>query len=111
NWETYYAGKVGLGVAVDYALEVGVDAGWERIQQLASRLRGGLGRLANVTLVDRGEVLGATVTFDVAGTSADDMQRLLAAERINVSVTESTPGQIGRGSFASHIRSSVHYYN
>src|SRR6185295_5762246 len=24
NWETYYAGKVGLGVAVDYALEVGI---------------------------------------------------------------------------------------
>jgi selenocysteine lyase/cysteine desulfurase len=111
NWETYYAGKVGLGVAVDYALEIGVDAGWQRIQELASRLRGGLGELPNATLAERGALLGATVTFDVAGAAADDVQRLLAAERINVSVTESTPSQIGRGSFASHVRASVHYYN
>src|SRR5262249_34505490 len=107
----YYAGKVGLGIAVDYALEVGADAGWQRIQQLASRLRNGLRELPNVTLLDRGAVLGAIVTFDVAGTAADDVQRLLAAERINVSVPDSTPSQIGRGSFATHIRSSVHYYN
>ena len=39
NWETYYAGKVGLGVAVDYALEIGIEAGWERILALATRLR------------------------------------------------------------------------
>jgi selenocysteine lyase/cysteine desulfurase len=111
NWETYYAGKVGLGVAVDYALEIGVDAGWQRIQHLSSRLRGGLGELPNVTLADRGKLLGATVTFDVAGAAAADVERQLAAERINVSVTESTPSQIGQGSFASHVRSSVHYYN
>jgi cysteine desulfurase / selenocysteine lyase len=111
NWETYYAGKVGLGVAVDYALEIGVDAGWQRIQELASRLRSGLKEVGKVTLVDRGQLLGATVTFDVAGTGADDVQRLLARERINVSVTDETPSQIGRDSFASHVRSSVHYYN
>ena len=111
NWETYYAGKVGLGVAVDYALEVGVDAGWRRIQELAERLRAGLGELPNVTLVDRGRTLGATVTFDVAGTNAADVQRLLAGEHVNVSVTEATPSQIGRDSFATHVRSSVHYYN
>jgi cysteine desulfurase / selenocysteine lyase len=111
NWETYYAGKVGLGVAVDYALAIGIDAGWERIQRLASRLRSGLGTLPNVTLADRGAVLGAIVTFDVAGTAAADVQRRLAGERINVSVTEGTPSQIGRGPFASHIRASVHYYN
>jgi selenocysteine lyase/cysteine desulfurase len=111
NWETYYAGKVGLGVAVDYALEVGVEAGWRRIRELASRLRDGLRELPDVTLQDRGETLGATVTFDVAGRRADDVQELLAAERINVSVTEATPSQIGSGSFAAHVRSSVHYYN
>ncbi|HET7567265.1 MAG TPA: aminotransferase class V-fold PLP-dependent enzyme [Gaiellaceae bacterium] len=111
NWETYYAGKVGLGVAVDYALDVGIEAGWERIQSLATRLRGGLGELPNVALADRGAVLGATVTFDVDGTTALEMQRRLAAERINVSVTDSTPSQIGRDSFATHVRSSVHYYN
>jgi selenocysteine lyase/cysteine desulfurase len=111
NWETYYAGKVGLGVAVDYALDVGVENGWARIQELAARLREGLGALPAVTLRDRGAVLGATVTFDVAGTSAADVQRLLAGERINVSVTEATPSQIGSPSFAAHVRSSVHYYN
>ena len=111
NWETYYAGKVGLGVAVDYALEIGIDAGWERIQALSARLREGLGELEPVTLVDRGRVLGAIVTFDVAGLAAGDVQRLLAAERINVSVTAETPSEIGAGSFTSHVRSSVHYYN
>jgi cysteine desulfurase / selenocysteine lyase len=111
NWETYYAGKVGLGVAVDYALEIGIDAGWQRIQKLASRLRNGLTELPNVTRADRGKRLGATVAFDVAGTAAADVQRLLARERINVSVTESTPSQIGRAAFATHVRSSVHYYN
>jgi cysteine desulfurase/selenocysteine lyase len=111
NWETYYAGKVGLGVAVDYALEIGIDAGWQRIQKLSSRLRGGLSALPNVTVVDRGALLCALVTFDVADLPAADVQRLLADERINVSVTASTPSRIGRGSFSSHVRSSVHYYN
>src|SRR3954453_11447438 len=59
NWETYYAGKVGLGAAVDYALEIGIEAAWQRIQQLSSRLRTGLSELTNVTLAERGRLLGA----------------------------------------------------
>ena len=39
------------------------------------------------------------------------MQRHLSARRINVSVTDYTPGQIGAPAFATHVRSSVHYYN
>jgi selenocysteine lyase/cysteine desulfurase len=111
NWETYYAGKVGLGVAIDYALDIGIDAAWQRIQELSTRLRGGLRELPHVTVVDRGKVLGAIVTFDIAGTDAARVQRRLADERINVSITDQTPSQIGRDSFAVHVRSSVHYYN
>jgi selenocysteine lyase/cysteine desulfurase len=113
NWETYYAGKVGLGVAVDYALAIGIEDAWERIQALASRLRGGLEGLADVTLLDRGATLGATVTFTVSGVPAADVQRRLAAERVNVSVMEAASARLdfGKRGIAEAVRSSVHYYN
>jgi selenocysteine lyase/cysteine desulfurase len=113
NWETYYAGKVGLGVAVDYALAVGVENALERIQLLAARLRAELEEIPEVTLLDRGAVLGATVTFTVAGVSAEDVKRRLAAERVNVSVMEAASAQLdfGERGIDEAVRSSVHYYN
>src|SRR5207244_6696176 len=94
NWETYYAGKVGLGVAVDYALEIGVEEGWKRIQALATRLRGELGEVPGVTLLDRGAVLAATVTFVLDGVPAPEVRRLLAAERVNASVMAAESAQL-----------------
>jgi cysteine desulfurase/selenocysteine lyase len=113
NWETYYAGKIGLGVAVDYALAVGIDDSWERIQALASRLRAELAEIPEVTLLDRGAVLGATVTFTVADVPAVDVQRRLAAESVNVSVMDAASARLDfdeRG-LVEAVRSSVHYYN
>ena len=113
NWETYYAGKVGLGVAADYALEVGVENGWERIRLLAARLRELLQEIDGVTLLDRGAVLGATVTFDVAGVPAEQVKGRLREEKINVSVMEAESAQLDYGArgIAESVRSSVHYYN
>jgi cysteine desulfurase / selenocysteine lyase len=113
TWETYYAGKVGLGVAADYALEIGVENGWERIRQLSARLRDLLREIDGVTLLDRGAVLGATVTFDVAGVAPETVKQLLRAERINVSVMEAESAQLDYGArgIAESVRSSVHYYN
>jgi len=113
NWETYVAGKVGLGVAADYAQRVGVEAIWERVRVLAARLRAGLDGLDGVTVADRGEVLGAIVTFSVRGHAATDVQAALAMKRINVSVTEASAARLDldpRG-IDELVRASVHYYN
>jgi cysteine desulfurase / selenocysteine lyase len=39
NWETNFAGKVGLGVACDYAMDVGIEAGSQRLRVVAANLR------------------------------------------------------------------------
>ena len=113
NWETYYAGKVGLGVAVDYALEIGIDTIRARIVELAERLRAGLQEIDGVTLLDRGAVLAATVTFTVQGVSPDEVQRRLGERSVNVSTMEASSAQLDYGprGITEAVRSSVHYYN
>ena len=113
NWETYVAGKVGLGVAADYARTVGVEQVWERVRELAARLRAGLAELPAVTVADRGKVLGAIVTFSVRGLAAADVRTALAAQHVNVSVTEASAARLDldpRG-IDELLRASVHYFN
>jgi cysteine desulfurase / selenocysteine lyase len=113
NWETYYAGKIGLGVAVDYALELGVEAIRDRVAGLAGRLRDALREIEGVTLLDRGAVLSATVTFAVAGTDPVEVRDRLAGRGVNVSVMEAASAQLDYGArgIRQSVRSSVHYYN
>jgi selenocysteine lyase/cysteine desulfurase len=112
NWETYYAGKVGLGVAVDYALEIGVEAIRVRIVELGERLRAALRELDGVTLLDRGAVLAATVTFTVDGVSPDEVRRRLEERRVNVSTMDASSAQLDYGprGISEAVRASVHYY-
>jgi selenocysteine lyase/cysteine desulfurase len=113
NWETYFAGKIGLGVAADYALTIGIDEIWARVRALAETLRGRLAALPRVTTRDRGEVLGAIVTFTVDGHPAAAVHAALARRTINVSVAEASSARLdldGRG-IAEMIRASVHYFN
>jgi cysteine desulfurase/selenocysteine lyase len=113
NWETYYAGKVGLGVAVDYALELGLGEIHARIDELATRLRGALAELDGVTLLDRGATLGATVTFTVDGVDPQEVQRRLGERAVNVSTMDASSAQLDYGprGIDVAVRSSVHYYN
>ncbi|MGH6929277.1 MAG: aminotransferase class V-fold PLP-dependent enzyme, partial [Dongiaceae bacterium] len=67
NWETNYAAKIGLGVALDYALDWGIDSIWERVQRLAGQLRAGLSAIPGVTVRDIGKVQGGIVTFTIEG--------------------------------------------
>jgi selenocysteine lyase/cysteine desulfurase len=113
NWETNYAGKVGLGVAVDYALQQGVDTTWRRIKNLAYTLRTRLSPLPGVIVHDRGVTQCGIVTFSVEGQDPAEIKRQLAEHAINVSVTErsSTRLDLEARGLTSLVRASVHYFN
>ncbi len=113
NWETNYAGKIGLGVAIDYAMSWGLDNIWRRIKALAYQLRTQLSPLPGVIVRDRGVTQCGIVTFSVEGMDPDEIQRELSKYSINVSVTRrsSTLLDMEARGFDSLVRASVHYYN
>jgi cysteine desulfurase/selenocysteine lyase len=113
NWETNYAAKIGLGVALDYALDWGMVAIWERIQSLATALRSGLTAIPGVTVRDLGEVKGGIVTFTIDDRDLEAVKDALAEQAINVTVsrTPSTRMDMEDRGLQQVVRASVHYYN
>lgn len=113
NWETNYAGKVGLGVAIDYALGWGMTSIWERVQTLAAVLRQSLSAIPAVTVRDIGAEQCGIVTFTVDGAAPKEVERRLAAQSINVTVSSasSTRFDMEARGLEAVVRASVHYYN
>ncbi len=113
NWETYYGGKLGLGAAVDYALDIGVEAAAERIMELGELLRERLRSIDGVFVHDKGVQRCGIVTFSLASVSAEDVQQRLLAKGINT--TTSGPAHarfdLGARGLDGVVRASVHYYN
>lgn len=113
NWETNYAAKIGLGVAVDYALSWGLDAIEERVTGLADRLRERLAGLDGVQVHDQGTRRCGIVTFAVDGHTAQHVQQRLREHDVNVSVSIVDHARLdlaARG-LPDLVRASVHYYN
>ncbi|NNM06383.1 MAG: aminotransferase class V-fold PLP-dependent enzyme, partial [Gemmatimonadetes bacterium] len=113
NWESYIAGGIGLGVAVDYALEWGVDAIRERVTGLADYFRASLDQVPGVRVRDLGEDRCGIVTFTHETASAAALKALLAERQTNVSITSlsSTRIDMEQRNLDSMVRASVHYYN
>jgi cysteine desulfurase / selenocysteine lyase len=113
NWETNYAGKIGLGVAIDYALQWGLDTQWRRIKTLAYNLRARLSTLPGVIVRDRGVTQCGIVTFSVDGKDPEEIKRRLADQHINVSVSVQSGTRLDMEDrrLSSLVRASVHYYN
>lgn len=113
TWEASPALRLGLGSATDYAMEVGLDAIWDRVQRLATTLRSMLGEVPGVTVRDVGAVQGAIVTFDVAGTPPERVKEILHEHGVNVSVVSRSAARIDmeRRGLDALVRASVHYYN
>ena len=113
NWESNYAAKLGLGAAVDYALDWGMDNVERRIVSLGQRLRGELQDLDGVTTYDLGPTPCGIVTFAVKGKTSREVAAALSAQRINVSTSEpsSTLLDAEARALPDLVRASVHYYN
>ncbi|HEY0734524.1 MAG TPA: aminotransferase class V-fold PLP-dependent enzyme [Herpetosiphonaceae bacterium] len=113
NWETNYAGKIGLGVAVDYALSWGLPAIYERVRLLADRLRAQLDEIPGVTVRDLGVERCGIVTFSLSGKRVEELRQTLIEQRINVSTTTVTSTRLDMEArqLSEMVRASVHYYN
>jgi selenocysteine lyase/cysteine desulfurase len=113
NWEFNCATRLGLGVATRYAMALGLASIWRRVQLLAARLRTRLREIEGVQVCDQGRTQCAIVSFVCRGLAPEAVKTALAANRINVSVSDAAWTRIdmdGRG-IPALVRASVHYYN
>jgi cysteine desulfurase / selenocysteine lyase len=111
NWESYVAGRLGLGAAVDYALDIGMARIEDLVGRAATGLRERLAGLPAVTVQDKGTRRSGIVTFQHVRVGASAIQDRLRAQDINVSVTTATSTRLDfeqRG-LPDLVRASVHY--
>jgi selenocysteine lyase/cysteine desulfurase len=112
-FEYSFAAKVGFGVALGYANELGLDNIAARTGALAARLRRQLATIEGVEVADRGVARSGIVTFAIDGVSPARTVRLLTDRGINTSTTRRSSGQFDLAERAPDglVRASVHYFN
>jgi cysteine desulfurase/selenocysteine lyase len=113
NWEQYFAGKYALAIAIDYALEWGLESIQQRIYRLADSFRSKLSAIDGITVTDEGLEKCGIVTFVSSRAKPRAIQQNLASHKINVSVSAG-PGSLvsfqQRG-LTGVVRASLHYFN
>jgi cysteine desulfurase / selenocysteine lyase len=104
---------LGLGKAIEYALDIGVGRIWQRVQFLATVMRRQLEAIDGITVHDNGEQKCGIVTFSVSGVGSSHVKSELAEKKIHVSVglAKSTLIYMNRNSLSTVVRASIHYYN
>ena len=113
NWESFVAGRLGLGAAAEYALALGFDAIWARVKALAEHLRRSLGEIPGVIVRDLGHERCGIVTFTTEAVSAPALLQALKAAKINATTSSifSTRYDMTARGLDMVLRASVHYYN
>jgi selenocysteine lyase/cysteine desulfurase len=113
TWETSYALQLGLGRALDYALDLGIERIWARVFGLGATLRSRLAAMSGVTVHDLGALRCGIVTFSVGLIDALDVRSALARAGINVYVSgvSDTRLDLERRGLNRIVRASVHYFN
>ncbi|WP_242884860.1 aminotransferase class V-fold PLP-dependent enzyme [Actinomadura litoris] len=111
SWERYVAGQIGLGVAAEYASDLGIEAIRERVAALADGLRERLAARPGTTVLDRGERPSGIVTFTVDGHEPAAVKKAARERGVNVNTTSPRSQGYDPRALPSAVRASVHYYN
>ncbi len=117
SWESSIACRLGLGVAVEYAMAIDLKKIAARVAMLAEKLREHLAAIPDVTVRDlpgsgRQPRCGI-VTLTHARMAAQQVFERLRDRRIHVRVTAvgSTRLDMEQRGLTEVVRASVHYYN
>lgn len=113
-YEKSRALTLGLGKAVEYALNIGMERIWQRVQHLAMLMRQQLNTLSGITVHDGGDNQCGIVTFTLAGKNASQIKNTLFEKGINVTVGQARSTLIYMNKHhleSGVVRASVHYYN
>ena len=112
-WERSCAGQLALGVAIDYALDWGLDTIRDQVRLVAENLRHRLTGLDGVTVVDQGLERCGIVTFFARQKPADLLQQQLALWNVNTSIVtfSANPISTEKRRDPTLLRASLHYYN
>jgi len=111
-WECDVAGRLGMKVAVDHLLALGVDDVEAAVRSLAAGLRRALADLPGVRLHDVGPDLAGIVSFTVDGIAAEEVRDRLVAQGVTVTVSSASSTRLdmaARG-LAAVVRASPHYF-
>jgi cysteine desulfurase / selenocysteine lyase len=113
TWEAAAATRLGLGVAIEYALALGLEWIECRVQSVAALMRERLSDVKGVRVRDLGRVRCGIVTFTYEPNSAGEVRQWLQTNGIAVRVIErsSTRIDMERRDLDEVVRASVHYYN
>jgi selenocysteine lyase/cysteine desulfurase len=113
TWENNYAARLGLGAAIDYAIDIGMGAIEQRCRTLADRLRGGLASIRGIRIRDLGRAPGAIVSFTMEGHEAEAIVGSAAAAGITIGASYPSSTRIDAEvrALPPVVRASPHYYN
>ena len=113
TWENSYALRAGLGAAVDYADNIGIDLIAERVFHLAALTRSHLSEIPQVEIRDLGETQCGIVSFSVDHEDPRSIVRQMADAgfAIGASSPSSTRLDAERRKLPTMLRIAPHYYN
>lgn len=113
TWENSYALRAGLGAAIEYADQIGIDHIQSRVSVLAEVARDALSNLPSVHLHDLGHAQCGIVSFSVDGYEAQALVQHMNASgyAIGASTPSSTRLDAERRNLPTLLRIAPHYYN